>query len=104
MRSSIVYQFQCLNDSNCSYIGKTKRYLNKRVSEHRNSNSAIHTHLLTCNSCNNSSNFLDQFSVIDKANTDFEIQILGALNIFQARPSLNKQLSNNGSSYVLSIF
>ena len=104
LRSSVVYKFQCLNDSNCSYIGKTKRYLTKRVSEHKKSTSAIHSHLSSCNTCKNSASFIDQFTVIDRGNTDFDIQILEAIHIFQDRPTLNKQLSNNGSSYILTIF
>ena len=104
LRSSVVYKFQCLSDSNCSYIGKTKRYLMKRVTEHKKAKSAIRNHLTNCNLCNTNENFLNQFSVIDKANSDFDLQILEAIHIINDRPTLNKQLANNGTSYILSIF
>ena len=43
-------------------------------------------------------------SFIDKGNSDFDLKILEALEITENRPSLNKQLVNNGAFYVLNIF
>ena len=103
LRSSLVYKFKCLGDPSTSYIGKTKRYLHKRVTEHTHSGSAVHSHITQCSVCQPHDIF-DQFSVLDSANTDFDLQILEALHIIDKRPILNKQLTGNGSSFILNIF
>ena len=104
LRSSLIYKYQCLDDPSCAYIGKTKRYLNKRVNEHRTSNSAIGNHLQNCTKCKSNEDFFSNFSVIDRADEDFDLQILEALHIIKNRPKLNKQLSNDGATYILNIF
>ena len=104
LKSSLVYKFQCSGDPNQAYIGKTKRYLRKRITEHQKSGSAIHTHLDICNSCKNNKDFVNCFSVLDKGGSDFELQILEALHIMDKKPNLNTQLVNNGSSFALNIF
>ena len=103
LRSSLIYSFECLGDPSKSYIGKTKRYLNKRIVEHLKPNSAIGGHISKCNQCN-SQNYVNSFKVIDKAHTDFDLQILEALLITDNRPQLNKQLGNDGTSFKLKIF
>ena len=92
-----------MEDPGHSYIGKTKRYLNTRVAEHRKTGSAIFNHISACKECQNA-NLIQLFSVIDRGNTDFDLQILEALHITKARPSINKQLSCDGTSFILSIF
>ena len=92
-----------MGDPSCSYIGKTKRYLYKRIAEHIKPGSAIHSHIETCNSCN-SDNVKTSFFQIDKANNDFELKILEAIHITENRPNLNKQLVNDGGAYNLRIF
>ena len=72
--------------------------------EHQNSASAIHNHLPICEKCSDSKIFEKSFRVIGKRNSDFELQILEAIEIISQRPSLNKQLANEGSSYILNIF
>ena len=104
LRSCLVYKFQCLDDPNKSYIGKTKRYLNRRIHEHQKPGSAIHNHLLNCESCTCPSGLESSFSVLVKGNSDFDLQILEALLITDERPSLNKQLASDGVSYVLNVF
>ena len=101
LRSSVVYNFRCSGDPNVSYIGKTKRYLQKRITEHQKTGSAIHTHICNCDKCSNSETFFKSFDVLGKGNTDFELQILEAIEIISQRPTLNKQLANNGSTYIL---
>ena len=44
LRSSVVYRFQCSGDPSSSYIGKTKRYLQNRISEHSKSGSSSLTY------------------------------------------------------------
>ena len=46
----------------------------------------------------------NSFKVIDSANSDFEVSIKEALHIKHKNPSLNKQLSTNGMSFILKIF
>ena len=104
LRSSLVYRFNCSGDPNVSYIGKTKRYLQKRITEHRNSASAIREHLRSCCNCRDIETFDHSFNVLGKCNSDFDLQILEAIEIISHRPSLNKQLANDGSSYVLNVF
>ena len=104
LRSSLVYKFQCPDDPGQSYVGKTKRNLKQRVIEHKKSGSAIHTHLIDCNTCRNSDSFFDSFSVLGQANNDFELRILEALQIMDKRPNINKQLTGNGTSFILNVF
>ena len=53
-----------------------------------------------CNQCN-SQNSVNSFKVIDKAQTDFDLQILEALHITDNRHQLNKQLGDESSSFKL---
>lgn len=48
LKASVIYQFKCLGDPSCSYIGKTKRYLQKRIGEHLKGSSAIYSHVTKC--------------------------------------------------------
>ena len=103
LRSSLVYKFNCLDDPNNTYIGKTKRYLVKRIMEHKSQGSAIFAHLQKCKKCADSDLF-KCFKVLDKANSDFDLQILEAINIKEKSPTLNKQLVKEGSFFLLNIF
>ena len=99
----MVYKFECLRDANTVYIGKTIRHLATRVKEHGSPNSAIYSHLLTCETCK--SNFsCNNFSVIDSGKNDFEVTIKEAFHIKFSKPIMNKQLFTQGSSFVLNVF
>ena len=101
--ANVVYKFECLRDANTFYIGKTIRHLATRVKEHGSSNSAIYSHLLTCETCK--SNFsCNNFSVIDFGKNDFEVTIKEAFHIKFSKPIMNKQLYTQGSSFVLNVF
>ena len=78
----------------------------KRVSEHVKNPSAIRDHRHSCHSCQSFgiSDYISSFSIIDKASTDFDLKILEALHILDKNPKLNKQLSNNGTSFILNVF
>ena len=105
LKASVVYHFKCLEDPSLTYIGKTKRYLQTRVTEHSKGDSAIYSHLVNCNTCKrNSDNLFNQFSVLHNGNSDFDLHILEAFYIFDKRPCLNKQLSTSGMSYNLNVF
>ena len=85
------------------YIGKTMRHLATRVKEHGNSPSAIHEHLLSCQTCK--LNFSHNcFDVIDSGKNNFETTVKEALHIKLKKPLLNKQLFSHGSSFVLNLF
>ena len=100
LMSKVVYKFRCPLDKDQSYIGKTKRHLNIRVKEHLNLNSSVNSHILHC-SCKPS---IDDFCILSKATTEFELNIKEALFIKELSPSLNVKLANSGSSYYLKIF
>ena len=103
LQSSLVYKFSCLVDPSKSYIGKTKRYLYKRVQEHKRPNSQIYTHCQNCATCQNSEIF-KSFHMLKKASTDFELQILESIIIMKEKPSMNKQLSGEGASFIPNVF
>ena len=101
--ANVIYKFQCLCDTDCIYIGKTIRHLATRVKEHGTSASAIYDHLNICVPCKSKFS-INNFSILDRGNNDFEVSIKEALYIKSTKPDLNKQLFNNGSTFILNIF
>ena len=85
--ANVVYKFKCLCDANNIYIGKTIRHLATRVKEHCKLN-------FSC----------DIFSIIDSGKNDFEITIKEALHIKFKKPTINRLLFCQGSSFVLNVF
>ena len=68
LRSSLVYIFRCLDDPRVAYIGKTRRYLNKRAGEHKKGGSAVSGHVQSCERCRTSDNFVHNlFKMLEKA-------------------------------------
>lgn len=102
LKSGVVYKFKCQVDPGITYIGKTKRHLCKRISEHSKPNSPIHSHISICNPCKNSLNSC--FEIIDSAPKDFNLRIKESFYIRQYKPSLNNQLHNAGSFFTLKVF
>ena len=99
LNSNIIYKFTCPVNNSC-YIGKTKRHLFSRVSEHNKINSAIFDHRLTCScTCN-----INNFSIIDRARYAFDLSIKECLHIKQSNPSLNNSIVNSGRSYFLKLY
>ena len=74
-----------------------------RVKEHEHLTSAIHDHLLTCESCKSEYSF-NSFKILDSGKNDFETTIKEALHIKHSKPNLNKQLFCQGASFLLNIF
>ena len=65
--------------------------------------SAVFNHLSSCETCK--SNFsCDSFSIIDSGKNDFEITVKEALHIKFEKPTINRQLFTQGSSFVLNKF
>ena len=103
LKANVVYEFTCSCDRNLSYIGKTKRHLATRSSEHFNKKSAIFDHLTVCKICNDEKS-LHNFQILDTANNDCLLQIKEALYIKRRKPQLNNQIFQNGASFLLDIF
>ena len=102
--ANVVDKFKCLRDANNIYIGKTIRHLATRVKEHGTlrSPSAVSNYLLSCETCK--LNFsCDSFSIIDSGKNDFGVTIKEALHIKFKKPTINRQLYSQGSSFVTSL-
>ena len=102
MKSCIVYKYKCQVDPESLYIGKSKRRLHQRVSEHQKTNTAITNHIEHCDDCRN--NFFNNFEIEYIGRSEFEINVVEALKILEQNPKLNKQIANNGNAYFLKIF
>ena len=46
----------------------------------------------------------DSFSIMDSGKNDFEVTIKEALHIKFKKPTINRQLISDGSSFVLNVF
>ena len=103
LMANVVYKFQCLCDTNKAYIGKTMRHLATRVKEHEHSTSAIHDHLVSCETCK-SEYSCNSFTIVDTGRNNLDITVKEALHIKDSKPQLNKQLFCQGASFVLNIF
>ena len=82
---------------------KTKRHLATRIKEHRSEKSAIGQHLQTCHTCDHNFNE-NQFKILSTGNSDFDCKIREALLIKSQKPTLNQQLFQNGSTFILCVF
>ena len=98
----VVYKDTCLCDINKSYIGKTKRHLVTRVDERLKGESAISVHLDNCATCSQGFG-VNNFSIIDKGNSDFECLIKEAISIKNCNPVLNGYLYS-GKCFQLKVF
>ena len=82
---------------------KTIQHLATRVKEHGTSPSAVLNHLSSCETCK--SNFsCNNFSITESGKNDYDITLKEALHIKFKRPTINKQLFTQGTSFVVSIF
>ena len=108
LRSSLVYKYNC-NRCNSVYVGKTSRHLSTRVSEHLGVSyrtsvpltnppfSAIRNH--THNNHNNYTISPNEFTIIDSAQSDYQLLKRESILIKQLQPNLN-----NMDSLVLKIY
>ena len=100
LRSSVVYKFQCTQCKSV-YIGQTRRFLNKRISEHigkshltgkilsKPRNSPVYDHI--ANSQCPSPDF-DNFSVLYSSGFEFHLKILESLEVARCKPVLNRNV------------
>ena len=108
-RSHVVYKFSCGN-CDITYLGKTKRHLLVRMSEHlgisyktgkprkynAQQTTAVREHLRLCKHTSDVKNF----KIVSHANSDFELLIKESLLVAKEQPELNKQIK----SFQLSLF
>ena len=60
-------------------------------------------HLQTCHTCGYNFNE-NQFQILSTGDSDFDCKIREALLISQKKPTLNQQLFQNGSTFILCVF
>ena len=95
----MVYKYSCSGCQAC-YIGKTSRHLLIRSRGHlgigekgqptKTSPSAISEHIKQTGHCAN----LENFTILEKANNEYDLLIFESLLILRDRPSLNAQNSS----------
>ena len=103
LKSLVLYKFTC-SDCNVTYIGKTKRHYQVRLSEHlgiskltnrplkysKQTTTAVRDHLHCCNH----NNTPDSFKIIGSARNDYHLKIKESLNILRENPVLNKTVKS----------
>ena len=113
--SNVVYEYQCLCDTNNSYIGVTSRPFCTRVEEHLDNNkkrtrntedSAVLKHLDMCQKCfeGTRENPLDKFKILRHCTSSYTAKIQEAILIKRFHPKLNVQQFNNGASFTLKVY
>ena len=97
--SGVVYKYLC-NRCNSVYIGKTKRYWEKRLEEHLSvsalTGKPMKTHQVWppmehSKSCEGSTLARERFSIVGREKQDYLLKIQESIKIYQCNPALNKQ-------------
>ena len=90
--SCVVYKFVC-SSCNATYIGETHRHFHQRCNEHLliDKMSSVYKHIHSSKACFTSAT-LSSFSILDRANTKFQLKIKEGLYIKKLDPILNKQI------------
>ena len=108
LKARVLYKFQCLSDSDTTYIGKTERHIATRAKEHltpkRVNPSAVTSHIFKCATCKTGPLSVDNFSIVKQCRNDYRCKISEALVIKKCNPVLNKQSHYRGQSYLLRFF
>ena len=102
LKSGVVYKFSC-GRCNSTYIGKTKRHLKVRASEHMGISpltgkrvnapyqfSTVKDHMLTCDHVIS----FDDFSVIGNSDKNYLLEIKESLFIRRDNPVLNRNIAS----------
>ena len=91
LMSHVVYKFQCAACADC-YVGFTTRHFSTRTHEHlfTDKESHVYKHLESNQACRDQCSTAD-FSVIDHANTEYQLRIKEAIHIQWQKPVLNIQ-------------
>ena len=97
--SGVVYKYKC-DRCNSVYIGKTKRYWEKRLEEHLSISALTGKQMKTCQvwppmehsrSCEGSNLSRDRFVIVGRERKDFLLKIQESIKIYECNPNLNKQ-------------
>ena len=93
-RARVIYQFTCAR-CKARDIGQTKRHFITRVQEHlgKDKNSHVWKHLQSSPDCLSECN-TQCFTILDTAQTDFQLKIKEGLHIKWTTPQLNQQVYN----------
>ena len=105
--SNVVYKYECVSNPDLFYIGQTSRHLMERAKEHlsfSDKNSAVGAHISTCPMCKSAQLSVSNFRILKKCRTKFEAKIFEALLIQKLHPSLNTQVSNDNTGFLLKVF
>ena len=91
LMSHVVYKFQCAVCEDC-YVGYTTRHFSTRVNEHLSTDKASHIykHLENNRACREGCDE-SNFSIIDRASTEFKLRIKEAIHIQWTNPKINRQ-------------
>ena len=92
LTSHVVYSINCTSCPG-SYVGKTERYLETRLKEHKRPLSSVHMHLSTCAGQTTS-------KVLCKEPNSFKLTIKEAIFIHKLKPTMN---SRNEGGCLLSL-
>ena len=94
-KSFVVYLFSCPS-CRASYVGETTRRLAIRIEEHLSSGkgSVIFEHISQNENCKIACKNQENFKIIDKANSEFQLKIKEAIHITLIKPALNKQIKH----------
>ena len=91
LTSHVIYKFECGFCKEC-YVGYTTRHYSTRIKEHLSLDKASHIfkHLDKNKSCKD---LCDEsnFSIIDRANTEYKLRIKEAIHIQWVNPIINRQ-------------
>ena len=102
-----------MRDSEMFYLGKTKIHFGTRVSEHldlrsKKGQTEVSKHIQVCNeyltAVEEGKVDLDHFQIVQRARSDYEVQIREAFLIRKLKPEINKQMYQSGASYFVKIF
>ena len=94
----VLFAFRILDTLITFVIHKSSQAWSEQVLRISGSN-----HLTSCEICK--LNFsCDSFSIMDSGKNDFEVTIKEALHIKFKKPTINRQLFSQGSSFVLNVF
>ena len=80
----------------------TNTFIVDKLFNLRSEKSAIGQHLQTCHTCDHNFNE-NQFKILSTGNSDFDCKIREALLIKSEKPTLNQQLFQNGSTFILCV-
>lgn len=94
IKSNVVYQFTCAS-CNASYIGETTRRFGQRIEEHlkKDKSSYVYKHIHDKVTCFDAAD-IKSFSILDKADTKWQLKLKEGLHISWKNPVLNRQVKH----------